>query len=74
MSTITRWRPKAIGGSTVDYRLAEILRRRYGRGPITLRDNDLDFLDGVAMAGVPTARDLMDAIEQHKEIVVESES
>lgn len=71
MSDSARWRPAQNGGF-IDYRLKEILTRRYGPLPLRLKGKDLDFLDGVGMAGIHT-RDVIEAIEKHGEIVIERE-
>jgi hypothetical protein len=73
MSITARWRPALRDGGFIDYRLKEILAKRFGSFPVRLQAKDLDFLDGVHMAGVH-ARDVMDAIEQHGLIIVELES
>lgn len=72
MSTvIVRWRPEAIY-PTIDYRMADILKKRFGL-PVTLTVGRVEFLAGCAAAGVPSAQELIDAIKEHEQIVVEPE-
>lgn len=78
MSTAMMWRPvRPQAGEELDYRLKKAVARRWfghdgslAAGPVTLRQSDLPYLQGLADAGIPDAQTLMQAVGKFEAVEV----
>ena len=69
MSTNLMWKPKG-SGDCLSKDLRRVICKKYGDGQCTLSFDDLDYLEGLKDAGVDDADALIDAINDHDEIII----
>ena len=72
MSCSLYWKPLGNGHQVGDTALRNAIERRYG-SRVRLDDRAMDYLQGLADAGIDGATELIKAIEKHGEIEIYQE-
>lgn len=69
MSTNLMWKPKG-DGDCLSKDLRRVICKKYGDGEVTLDCSDIDYLEGLDHAGIEDADVLIEAINDHTEIII----